>query len=205
MGGSAFLWFALAGWIVMGLLTGWLASTNNRSALGWFLVGGLLGPLALLAVGLAPAAPPSMQSGESLGAYKVVSSDSSAVSPGAAVGIRWDQGHLVVSERAGSYGPVVDLLEAPFEEVEYEATEEGTSLTFDDVTIVVRPNGPGHVNKLAGDMASLAMEGRQQPERERSAGMSTAQSLRELAQLHEDGLITDQEFASKRRELLGRM
>ena len=42
------------GWLVCGLLAGWLAEQRGRSGGAWFLVGLLLGPLAILAVGLAP-------------------------------------------------------------------------------------------------------------------------------------------------------
>lgn len=47
-------WGLLAAWIAIGLLTAWLASQRGRSPLAWLAMGLLLGPFALLAVGLAP-------------------------------------------------------------------------------------------------------------------------------------------------------
>jgi hypothetical protein len=42
------------GWLVVALLTAWLASTKRRSPLAWFVLGIIIGPLALIAVGLSP-------------------------------------------------------------------------------------------------------------------------------------------------------
>jgi len=42
--------------VVFGGLTAWLASTKHRDGCSWFFLGALIGPLALIAVGLAPAA-----------------------------------------------------------------------------------------------------------------------------------------------------
>jgi hypothetical protein len=44
-------------WLALALITGGFASARGRNRLGWIALGILLGPLALLAVVLAPAAP----------------------------------------------------------------------------------------------------------------------------------------------------
>jgi len=51
----AILPFVLAGWLLIGCaaLCAWVADTRGRSPGGWFFIGFLLGPLALIAVGLA--------------------------------------------------------------------------------------------------------------------------------------------------------
>ena len=54
--------FLIAYVVVFGGLTGWLASTKNRSGGAWFLLGALIGPLALIAVGLAPAVQKATES-----------------------------------------------------------------------------------------------------------------------------------------------
>lgn len=48
-------WILIVDTVVFGGLTAWLATTKSRSGFVWFVLGSLLGPLALLAVGLAPA------------------------------------------------------------------------------------------------------------------------------------------------------
>lgn len=49
-------WYAVAAWLGTDGLTGWLARQKRRAVGGWLALGLLLGPVALLAVGLAPAA-----------------------------------------------------------------------------------------------------------------------------------------------------
>lgn len=49
------LWILLAVWaLIFGTMAAWLARERGRAFLPWFLVGGLVGPLALLLVGFAP-------------------------------------------------------------------------------------------------------------------------------------------------------
>ncbi len=44
-------------WIISGCAASYVAGQKNRSSGNWFLLGLLLGPIALLMVGLSPAAP----------------------------------------------------------------------------------------------------------------------------------------------------
>ena len=55
MSQTSLLVFGVAYVVIFGGLTAWLASTKNRDRCSWFVLGALIGPLALLAVGLAPA------------------------------------------------------------------------------------------------------------------------------------------------------
>jgi Uncharacterised protein family UPF0547 len=55
------LFFAVAYVVIFGGLTAWLASTKNRDGCSWFFLGALIGPLALIAVGLAPQSPKSSE------------------------------------------------------------------------------------------------------------------------------------------------
>ena len=58
--GLTLLIVLLIGWISIGLLAGWVATTRGRDGCSWFVAGVFLGPIALLAVGLAaPAAKPA--------------------------------------------------------------------------------------------------------------------------------------------------
>ena len=45
-------------WIICGCAASYVAGQKNKSSGAWFLLGMLLGPIALLMVGLSPAAPP---------------------------------------------------------------------------------------------------------------------------------------------------
>ena len=54
--------FGVAYVVIFGGLTAWLASTKNRDGCSWFVLGALVGPLALIAVGLAPASQKPTQS-----------------------------------------------------------------------------------------------------------------------------------------------
>ncbi len=47
--------FGVAYVVIFGGLTAWLATTKGRGGCAWFVLGALIGPLALLAVALAPA------------------------------------------------------------------------------------------------------------------------------------------------------
>jgi hypothetical protein len=55
MSQTSLLVFAVIYVVIFGGLTAWLASTKNRDGCSWFVLGALIGPLALIAVGLAPA------------------------------------------------------------------------------------------------------------------------------------------------------
>jgi hypothetical protein len=55
MSQTSLLVFGVGYVVIFGGLTAWLASTKNRDGCSWFVLGALIGPLALLAVGLAPA------------------------------------------------------------------------------------------------------------------------------------------------------
>jgi hypothetical protein len=54
--GGWLLLLALVYLVTFGALAGWLADTKHRNAPLWFLLGALLGPLAILTVGLSPEA-----------------------------------------------------------------------------------------------------------------------------------------------------
>ena len=54
--------FLVAYVVVFGGLTAWLANTKHRDGCAWFLLGALIGPLALIAVGLSPAVQKTTQS-----------------------------------------------------------------------------------------------------------------------------------------------
>ena len=55
MGPAELLFFLITYVVVFGGLTAWLATTKHRDGCMWFVLGALIGPLALIAVGLAPA------------------------------------------------------------------------------------------------------------------------------------------------------
>lgn len=55
MSQTALLVFLIAYVVVFGGLTAWLANTKHRDGCAWFVLGALIGPLALIAVGLSPA------------------------------------------------------------------------------------------------------------------------------------------------------
>jgi hypothetical protein len=45
-------------WVVCGIASSFVASAKNRSALNWFFIGMLLGPIGLLMIGFVPATTP---------------------------------------------------------------------------------------------------------------------------------------------------
>lgn len=48
-------WIVSGAWMGVSALSGWLASQRGRSVAAWLALGLLLGPFALVAVGMAPA------------------------------------------------------------------------------------------------------------------------------------------------------
>lgn len=216
--------FAICVWLICGVGAAAIANSKGRSAGWWFVIGVLIGPLALLIVGFM--APAAVQAASAPVATIAATSTPSRPTPvGTELGILYGDGTIRISKERITYQGQEYTIKS-LKPVSVRQTSQGHNVIdvyniMDRRVLEIGSSSPGYLEQIASAI-NRAIELASPSPTPSLPATSTAPALTgpppapnatddrmklltELKQLLDASLITQVEYEAKKAEILGRM